>query len=590
MAAELRHHPTAQARLVGLFRLLLVALALAAVAGFLSTAGTLKIGPAAEILQTLLIGVSIAAGVLVVVVRWVNQRWQLALHLVFDLLWIGGVLLCTGGPSSPGVALLFAVVLIGNLVLPGVAPFLLPALAGLVLAVVASLYLARNVPLSPELLNVQPELVSQSRVLGYLAVQVVALFLVDLLAQVLARRTSEQRIFADEVLDQLAEGVLAIDRQGVVVYLNAEAIRLLDLHRQTVPAAELVGLQASAAIPGDGLRPALNLLRDPRCPAMQRLDHLGRNLVLRVSPLTSRKAVIGRILLIADETRLRVLQNSAHRAERMASLGEMAAGIAHEVRNPLTSLRGCAQELAEISARGGDRDAADLAGILVGESDRIARIVEDFLAFSRQRPPVRQSLDVGRVVLEQKTLLGGRNNLPKLQVEVEVAPDTPAAWADSDQIRQVVTNLVANALDALADIPEPRLTLRSGQAGEDGPLGAGSATISVADNGCGIPFDQQERVFAPFYSTKAQGTGLGLSLVTRIIREHEGVVQLASSPGIGTTITIHLPAVSQTREYRRALGGGGTQSNPPFNPGSGVLTLTPTAGSWDTDRCPPLKS
>jgi two-component system sensor histidine kinase PilS (NtrC family) len=551
--------PLSQARLVALLRLLLLAVSLAAVAGFLSSIAPQVLGESAKLLQWLLISVAVVTGLLLIAVRWVHWSWQIGLQLVFDLLWIGGVIYCTGGPASPAVVLLFAVVLIGNLVLPGLAPFLMPALASLVLSAVGSLYLAGDIPLPRTVTDANPDLINTKRVLVTIALQVVALFLVDLLAQALARRHSEHRVFTGEVLDQLAEGVLAVDRQGLIVYLNAEAIRLLDLHRLAeVPALDLIGRPASAALAGGELAQAADLLSGDRCPAIRRIEAFDRHLVLRVSALTGRgDRPIGRTLLIADETRLRLLEENARRAESLAALGEMAAGIAHEVRNPLTSLRGCAQEISEISERSGDHDARDLAGIMVGEADRIGRIVEDFLTLARQRPPSPQAIDPRALLAAQQALVASRRDLPPgLAVTVDINSGCPSIHADPDQLQQVVTNLVGNALDALHGVPTPRLTLRADPAPDDGPLGPGSVQISISDNGCGIPEDEQERVFAPFYSTKARGTGLGLSLVTRIIREHEGVLHLISSPGNGTTITVHLPSGSMTRQFRRAVGGG----------------------------------
>jgi signal transduction histidine kinase len=550
--------PITQARMVALLRLLLLAIALASVAAFLASVGKAPVATAAEILQIVLIGVALATGGLLILVGRVRHAWQLTLHLVFDLLWIGAVLWCTGGPASPGVVLLFAVVLIGNLVLPGVAPFLMPALASLTLAVVSVLHVAGRTPLSSEIIRGNPDLVATGPILTGLAIQVIALFLVDILGQTLARRQTEIRRFAGEVLDQLAEGVLAVDPRGVLVYLNAEVIRLLDLHRHAGrPATDLVGTSADDALAGASLAPVRELLARSDGTVVRRVDLQDRHLVLRVSPLSGPGGRrIGRTLLVADETRLRVLEESARRAERLAALGEMAAGIAHEVRNPLTSLRGCGQELAEICLRMGDRDASDLSTILVGEADRISRIVDDFLTFARQRPPVRQAVHPASLLGAVESLVTSRRDLPAgLTFRVTSEPGCPQAYVDQDQIRQVLINVVDNALDALATITAPRIELRAAQADDDGPLGEDAVVISISDNGCGIPDDLQERVFTPFYSTKARGTGLGLSLVTRIVREHGGVVHLVSHPGEGTRIAIHLPAFAQTREYRRALGG-----------------------------------
>jgi signal transduction histidine kinase len=282
-----------------------------------------------------------------------------------------------------------------------------------------------------------------------------------------------------------------------------------------------------------------------------------RQLVLRVTELVGpRGNSIGRTLLIADETRLRLLEENAQRAAHLAALGEMSAGIAHEIRNPLTSLRGCAQELAEMSCEDGHHDAESLAHILVSESDRLARIVEDFLSLSRLRPPCRMALELGPLVDEARRLCEARRDRPPgLRLDFVVVDDCDEVDADAGQLKQVLANLVNNALDALRQTSLPTLILHAENA-TDSPLSVPAVRITVRDNGCGIPEDIQERIFTPFFSTKSQGTGLGLSLVSRIIREHEGVLHLDSSPGQGTSIIIYLPAHSQTRVFKRALGGG----------------------------------
>ena len=400
----------------------------------------------------------------------------------------------------------------------------------------------------------QPDLFAPGRVLGNLAVQIAALFLVDVLAGQLARRLLESRVFAGGVLDQLGEGVLAVDRAGNVAYANAESARLLGLS-----SAPLAGVAVERALAGSGLAHVRDLLGGLRVPALERHQTPGgRQLVLRVTELKGRRGqVIGRTLVIADETRLRLLEDSARRAEALAALGEMAAGIAHEVRNPLTSLRGCAQELAEVAARSGRAEDAQLAQVIVSESDRLARIVGDFLELSRLRPPVRTEVELEPILREAILLIETRQDAPTgLVVTTTIAEDLPTVSADPDQIRQILLNLAVNSMEAMRDRPTRRLHLSAQFAGEDNPLEQNALRVSVTDTGAGIARDLQERIFTPFWSTKPQGTGLGLSVVSRIVKDHEGVLRIDSEPGVGTEVVVFLPIVTQTRTFKRALGGG----------------------------------
>ena len=542
-----------QARQVSLVRLLLITMGFGVMAIIIQGRQPQLVEPAATYLRSLLIATTGVAVLLFATVWLARWRWQLALHLVFDLVWIALLLHFSGGVSSPGVVLLFAVVLVGTLVLPGIALFVLPALASLVLAVNASLYLAGQAPFSPEFLALNPALTQTDRILGVLATQVGALFLVDLLGQLLARRLREQRIFTGEVLDRLGEGVLAVDRSGAVAYANVEAMRLLKL------AGPVEGIPCSSLLTDPTLAPVLGLLVGDRCPALQRFTTTdGQQLVLRVTELLDRREhPLGRTLIIADETRLRLLEDSAHRAEHLTALGEMAAGIAHEVRNPLTSLRGCAQELAEMATEAKNGDAESLARIMVTEADRLARIVEDFLVLSRLRSPEREPIDVEPVIAELHTLTTQRRDLPEGMELTFVCEDgCGSILADPGQLRQVLSNLINNAIDAMRQVTCAKLSVRVRGMDRDCALGSPALEIAVSDNGSGIPLDQRERIFTPFYSTKAQGTGLGLSLVQRIVREHEGLLLLTSEVGVGTTVTVLLPTHSHTRVFKRALGGG----------------------------------
>ncbi len=397
-----------QARQVGLVRILLLSLALGVLVILVGSGRRELVEPAATWLQRVLVAVTIVAFPLLGAGWLVRHRWQLAALLGFDLAWSALIIHFSGGVGSPGVLLPPIIVLVGTLALPRSAPFALPAVGSALLTGSAALYLTGHAPFGEAFLALNPALVDAQRVIGSLITQIAALFLVDLLGQLLGRRLHEQRIFTGELLDQLGEGVLAIDHQGVIAYANAEAVRLLRL------GGPVQGLQVSALLGDETLRPILALLEQGECPALDRAPGpQGRQLVLRVTQLLDRRGVpIGRTLLIADETRLKILEDSAHRAEHLLALGEMAAGIAHEVRNPLTSLRGCAQELAEISAEGGQRDAESLARILVSEADRLARIVEDFLALSRLRTPLRESVELAPLFAELETLCRGRGDLP----------------------------------------------------------------------------------------------------------------------------------------------------------------------------------
>jgi len=537
------------ARFLILVRVLLLAVGL----GILTLGSDLEHQESTQFARSLLawlLVVSAGISALIAIgIRWFNRAWKLVLPLVLDVLWIGLFCYGSGGVDSPAVPLLFAVCLTTLLVVPGTVPFVMPALGSLVLAGAAVTYLADLTPYPSHYLAANPQLIDPIGILGTLVVQVAGLFTVDGLGQILTRRLRDQRVLTDVVLNQLGEGVVVVSRDHLVIYANQEALRLLGVTQQSL------GLPVERVLEGGVLAPVRALLARDQLPVLERFAGPGdRALVLRVSPLADRRQQrSGRVLLVADETRLVVLEDSARRAERLAALGEMAAGIAHEIRNPLTSLRGCAQELGAIVGTQGSPDAAELVRVMLGEADRLARIVDDVLTLSRLRAGERQSCQPTEVAQDLAILL--RHEGSGVPVAFTVADDCPAFTADEDQIRQVLLNLITNARDAVQGVAEPqvRVTFRE-DTGE--LLGTCAVRIDVTDNGCGIPEGSLERIFTPFYTTKARGTGLGLLMVQRIVREHEGLLRVASTVGVGTTITVIMPAHSQTRTFRRALGGG----------------------------------
>lgn len=514
-----------------------------AVAGFYQDG--IDFGTVTTYILLLLCGVMILALGLVMAVPWVVTRRQLVIHLVFDLLWCGGVIFLCGGVQGPGTPLIFAVVLTGNLVLPGVLPFLLPGLGSLVLALISVLYVAKNVPFPEVLVTANAHLFVGNEIIGSLLVQVLGLFLVDALGQTLARRQQEQRLVVGDLLDQLGDGVIAIDNRGGLLHCNDEAMRLLGLE------GDLLGVALAEVFRHARYEPVRTLLAGRGHRVSQLEGPQGEHLRLRAADLRGRRGRWrGRVLTISDETQQQRLEADVRRTEHLASLVEMAAGIAHEVRNPLASLRGCAQELAEVLEELGQRDGASLAGIIVSESDRLERIVADFMRLTRQPGPNPRVVALREFLQECcNQLKRAMREDPLLLIECSVSDACPDAMVDPDHFRQIVVNLVTNAMQALRGTSEPRIevTADAGTLPDQRP----AVELCVCDNGPGIPDDQQERIFTPFFSTKPQGTGLGLTVVQRLIRSAEGVITLQNRTGGGTDVRVLLPAAEH------AEGGSG---------------------------------
>jgi two-component system NtrC family sensor kinase len=233
---------------------------------------------------------------------------------------------------------------------------------------------------------------------------------------------------------------------------------------------------------------------------------------------------------------LRRTQAQLVQTEKLAAMGQLLAGVAHELNNPLSVVLGQALLLRKNAA---DEQLARRTGQIALAAERCARIVRNFLALARQRPPARAAVDLNRVVQEALELLAYSLRVDGVAVELALAADLPPLWADPHQLHQVVLNLATNAQHAMRDAAPPR-RLRVTSAHD---VSSRRVTLEVADSGPGIPPAIRDRIFEPFFTTKppGQGTGLGLSLCHGIVERHGGTIQVADAPGPGAAFRIVLP-------------------------------------------------
>ncbi len=238
-----------------------------------------------------------------------------------------------------------------------------------------------------------------------------------------------------------------------------------------------------------------------------------------------------------QHTQARLLQT-----EKVAAMGELLAGVAHELNNPLAVVLGRSALLAHQFA---GTPAQAKAEKIAQAAERCSRIVKNFLALARQQPPERRHVVLNQIVEEAAELLAYQLRVDDIDVHRELAADLPRLWADPHQLHQVVVNLLANARDALRGSPPPRRIRVATWSESD----RSRVILEVADTGPGIPPDIQARVFEPFFTTKppGQGTGLGLSLCRGVVEGHGGVIRLESRPGAGAIVRIELP-VSEAPE------------------------------------------
>ncbi len=334
------------------------------------------------------------------------------------------------------------------------------------------------------------------------------------------KAAAEMLTLHQNIVRSLASGLITTAPDGTVLTANEAACDILGK-----PASELTNRSLDSAMPG--------LLAMIAQRELRRADLAVGDLVLgvTVSPLRDLDdRVIGRVVNFTDLTELRRLESHIQRAERLATVGELAAGVAHEIRNPLASISGSIELLQ--AAPQVSEDDRTLMTIVHREIQRLNVLIGDLLDYANPRPSQPVELDLGIMVKETVQVARADHTFSAVELTCETPADALKITADPAKLRQVLWNLLRNASDAAA--AGGKHVRVEARATDDG------ATIAVTDDGAGIPKDKLARIFDPFFTTKQKGTGLGLATCHAIITEHGGRIDVESEPGKGTTMTVRL--------------------------------------------------
>ena len=325
----------------------------------------------------------------------------------------------------------------------------------------------------------------------------------------------------ESIVQSVASGLLTVDARGRVTFLNRAGEQITGLALSEVrgrPAEQWFrAFQAQAG-------------RDETDFANARGEAL--RLGYTLFPLLGREGEeIGRAVIFQDLTELRAMEERVQRSERLVEMGRVAAGLAHELRNPVAAMSGSVELLRSALSPGAEE--ARLMDIVVREAARLNQLVTRFLEYARPAVPQRAAADLGRVVAETLDVFVHDPAAAAVHVTSEVSP-TPA-WCDADQMRQVLWNLLINA--AQASPPGARVAVAVRCAAEPG----GGARLEVEDDGPGISPQDLPRLFIPFFTTKERGTGLGLATVQSIVDAHHGTVLAEPGAGGGARFVVRLP-------------------------------------------------
>jgi two-component system sensor histidine kinase PilS (NtrC family) len=334
----------------------------------------------------------------------------------------------------------------------------------------------------------------------------------------------------------LSSGLVTVTMEGRITSINEAACDILGLQQR-----QALGAALADRIPGLGRIFAeagpVGTVRRHETQGV-RPDGSIRHLGISATPLSDHTGeIIGRVLHFQDLTELRRMQGQVERAERLASIGRLAAGIAHEIRNPLASISGSVEMLRQIPEV--DDESRQLVDIAVREVDRLNRLITELLDYARPHAEERQPLDLGELATEIAKVFEYERREAAVHVEVEAEPAS-CIEAAAGQIRQVLWNLIRNAADAMPEGGKVRIRIFR-QLSPNGPQAAPMTVLSVQDTGIGIKREDVVHIFEPFFSTKRGGTGLGLATVARIVEDHRGHIEIESTPGQGTEFVLRFP-------------------------------------------------
>lgn len=340
------------------------------------------------------------------------------------------------------------------------------------------------------------------------------------------------KAFSDNVVENLPIGLLAIDAGGKIVSFNQTAEWVLKLTSR-----EVLGKKAGEILPQE-IEALTAQLKAERKVIEEEIDcplKDGKRIPMDVSVSLlegDNGTFLGYIILFRDLTEIQELKKEIERSQRLASLGKLAAGIAHEIRNPLSSIKGFATFFNE---RFKDMpEYQSTAEIMVKEVDRLNRVITQLLEFARPLEVLKKPAPIQRLIQHSLKMIEGEAQSKNIGITTKFSPEIDEVPIDQDRINQVLLNLYINAVEAM----ENGGVLFVALSREDDTQ---KVRITVSDTGIGIRKEDLVHIFDPYFTTKQSGTGLGLAIVHKIIESHKGEVKIESEYGKGTTVTIILP-------------------------------------------------
>lgn len=342
--------------------------------------------------------------------------------------------------------------------------------------------------------------------------------------------------YTESILRSITSGVVTLGPDGSVATANPAAERMLGMAEAEIVPRTMAGIFSDDG----GLDADVRKILSGRLPRSVReltlITRQGKTVHVQASTSRMRDVdgqILGAVVTLEDVSEIKALTQQLIRADRLAAMGELTAGVAHEVRNPLGIIRASMQLVED--PRSDPQKVREAGAIIKHEIDRLDKVIKALLDFGRPSSPTLIRVNVEDVLREVVLFTSKFANRSDVQMTEEYAGDLPDVMADPNQLKQVFVNLITNAVQAME--PDGG-TIRVGTSASEGYV-----RIRLSDDGPGIPVERLSKVFDPFYSTRDEGTGLGLTIVHRIVDEHDGHIEVESTLGAGTAFTVFLPAI-----------------------------------------------
>ncbi|MCD9188859.1 MAG: ATP-binding protein [Pyrinomonadaceae bacterium] len=468
-------------------------------------------------------------------------NWQIRIQFFLDALLITWLVWRTGDLTSPYITLYIVLISVSSIFLRAQETLL--TAAGCVL-----LFTSLSILTMTSVINSPNSAFDPSKSIQIIAFHVVAFLVVGMLASRLsdrhasgeqlkktAKTLADLQLLHERIIESIRSGLITTDLDGTIYTFNTAASEITGYR-----ADEMLGKPISALLGDMEAAIALSIETTETGEQQPRFEAdlmTPEGFVVRVgygiSPLFSEEnEATGLIVTFQDLTEIRSMEENVRRKDRLAAVGRVAAGLAHEIRNPLGAMRGAIQVLESTTQL--NKTQNGLMEIILRESDRLNSIITNFLTYARPRVSNFSEIDVCEAIRDTFTLLQHSPDIKehhKLETEL---PDHPVMInADPTQLKQIFWNLARNSIQAMRDGGTFSIRLLESQLNR--------VKIVFADTGCGMSPQQVEQLFEPFSNSTTGGTGLGLSIVYQIIRDHHGTINVRSMEGEGTLITVELP-------------------------------------------------